>query len=320
MSDNEAIVISKFAELFRGRGDAYGIEAGQCIKDAVTVRHYGRHLTEPGCAIGIYPLIYDPHLAERWSARMGGHIGGHFVCWGCSDIDNPADPESALTYAANLERTLRALELDAWIERTKSKGFHVWVFADEWVPAIVMRRALLVAHQVAGVTATEVNPKQVDLTGKSYGNYVNLPFPYDYKGTERRCVIDDELGPIPLYTFVEVAHEERNSFDALHLAAKLYVEPTLPGVGRPIGEPNGSAKELSRRLPGLAYTIWEKGPLQGRDRSNTLQRFAHLCAESEVGASDAFALLVDADERWGKFYDRADGESHLRRMIEVAYG
>lgn len=319
MSDAEAIVISRFAELFQGRDDAYGIEAGQCIKEHVTLHHYRRHLTEPGCAIGIYPLIYDSELGSVWSERMGGHIGGHFVHWGCSDIDNPGNPEAALTYAVNLYRALHALGIDAWIERTKSKGFHVWVFADEWVPAIVMRRAFLVAHQIAGVGASEVNPKQIDLAGRSYGNYVNCPYPFDYRGTERRCMIDPALGPIPLYTFTEVAYADRATFTALYSAAKLYVEPPKRGVDRSIAEPSGPVKELSRQLPGLPFKIWRDGPLEGRDRSNTLQRFAHLCAEADIGVSDAFALLADADQRWGKFSDRPDGESHLRRMIEVAY-
>ncbi|MEN6428739.1 MAG: hypothetical protein ABFE13_25605 [Phycisphaerales bacterium] len=67
--------------------------------------------------------------------------------------------------------------LSAYIERSKSKGYHVWMFFEsKGVPA---RKARLVAKRILvdmGAPETEVFPKQDELTdGVSYGNFINAP-------------------------------------------------------------------------------------------------------------------------------------------------
>lgn len=65
----------------------------------------------------------------------------------------------------------------AYIERSKSKGYHVWLFFDKGgVPA---RKARLVAQKLLsdmGRQGTEVFPKQDALAnGVSYGNFIHAP-------------------------------------------------------------------------------------------------------------------------------------------------
>jgi len=67
--------------------------------------------------------------------------------------------------------------MSAYIERSKSKGYHVWIFFDErGVPAC---KARLVARKILvdmGKPETEMFPKQDALAnGVSYGNFINAP-------------------------------------------------------------------------------------------------------------------------------------------------
>jgi hypothetical protein len=308
--------VDGFADLFQGNPNAYGTVEGGCVRAAPD---FAAHLEHPSSSIGIYPMVESAAERVHFKAEHDVDGGAWYVRWGCTDIDNKADPESCWPLARNLVKALAALGLAAHVERTKGKGYHVWVFASDWVPAIVMRRALLAAHQVAGVAPTEVNPKQVDTTGikAGLGNYVNLPYAAD-REAGRRCVVDDSGFEVPLDDFLEAAYANLASFDRLVSAAKLYIAPPkVQAVS--YTEPKADAAELAKALKGLAFTIWKNGPLEGRDRSGTLGRMCHLMAEQALPPGEAMVLLRDADCRWGKFFDRSDCDLQLGKLIEVAY-
>lgn len=313
-----------FIDLFEGRSDAYGLLHGECVRGQVVSGHFADHLTMAERSLGIYPMVEaDPFFRDEWKSNHHGLDGGNFyVKWGCSDIDLAEDQELALTLAVNLRAGLEALSIQGWIERTKGKGFHVWVFADEWVPAVVMRRAFLVAHQIAGVAPTEVNPKSLHGGKTGLGNYVNLPYPHGWEETARRCVLDPTTGWSRAYClddFLDLACQYRTSFDTLLNAAKLWKEPERKGV-KVMTEPSAEAAELARCLSGLAYKVWSEGPLPGRDRSGAMARFCHLCADGGIAAGTCMVLLRDMDDRLGKFIDRDDREDQLVRLVENAYG
>jgi hypothetical protein len=148
----------RFIKLFRGRGDVYGSETGGCIKMPLTREVFDSHLAGD-TPVGVYPMV---PLKGDW-----------YTIWGCSDIDVEDMPA-----AFNLREALEAGGVHAFVEKSRSKGYHVWVFASEPVLASDMRRMLLAAHQVADYPAREVNPKQEQLTSiMQYGNYVRLPYP-----------------------------------------------------------------------------------------------------------------------------------------------
>ena len=63
----------------------------------------------------------------------------------------------------------------SYIERSKSKGFHVWLFFEEPVEA---KKARAVARKILtdmGKPNTEIFPKQDCLDNLSYGNFINAP-------------------------------------------------------------------------------------------------------------------------------------------------
>lgn len=297
--------VIRYATLFAGRGDAYGSEHGGSIKQKVTEFVIHDHLVHGGDkAIGIYPLV---------------KIDGEFVVrWGCTDIDL-GDAES-WPHAVNLRTVFNTLGIQSWIERSRSKGYHVWVFTDQWVPATMMRHAFLFAHQIAGVPATEVNPKQTDDSKLKVGlgNYVRLPYPGN-SPAGRRVMFFETNNELKRDHFVDMALSTRNSIDAIAKVAAMYVPP--PPKPRVDIDTNydGDLGHLVGQLPGLAFTIFRDGPLDGKDRSTTLSRLAAKIAEAGFTPAETLALLVDADRRWGKFYDRADGLDQLESMVQWAH-
>ncbi len=89
-----------------------------------------------------------------------------------ADFDEP-DPIPPLECV----RQARHYGLGAYIERSKGKGFHVWIFADK--KGFLARSARLVMQLILeeiGCPRTEVFPKQDRLTGDAaYGNFINAP-------------------------------------------------------------------------------------------------------------------------------------------------
>lgn len=251
--------------------------------------------------MGIYPLMDD--LTVRW---------------GCTDLDNG---EADLEAANDIATMLRAAGLNAWVERSRSKGFHVWTFANEPVPAATMRNALLAVHQILEIPAKEVNPKQVSLDGtaKGLGNYVRLPYPgalaMHTAYNERQVMIG-----IGLPEFVKCALPRRNSAADYERLAQAYIPPPPPKLVD-IGEEPTLDRTLTARLSKPAYLAWRYGPTEGHDRSSSMFRLACMCQEDGLTAGEALTIVRDLDNRLlHKFTDRPDGEEQLRKMITRAYG
>jgi hypothetical protein len=299
MTDTQALDI--FVSLFRGRGDCYGSETGGCVREQLTKDVFLQHLTD-GPSIGVYPAV---------------PTDGDAICvWGCSDIDI-----EDLGAARLLQRTLEAAGIHAWVERSRSKGYHVWVFADSPIAAEDMRRMLLVAHHVADYPAREVNPKQSDVSVHKVGNYVRLPYPHGLRiDPTRRTMLDDCDQPIPLRDFLKVVSAQRtSSHDILRISA-MYVPPKREHVVIDFGT-NENLDEALRLTSPLARTIWRDGPLPSQDRSKALMRLAYVCSSSGITPSLCHVIVVDADKRWGKFHARGDaGMEQIAKIVERAYG
>jgi hypothetical protein len=158
---NDSTMISRiaaFRSLFSGRTDVYGTydpRTGQVrqIKAPVTDRVIRAHLTgrQP---FGVYLLTED-----RVSAAV-------------VDFDVP-DLDPVLTFVDHAQ----GYELACYIERSKSKGHHVWLFfggagLPAWKPRRVLRHLLV----EIGEPDVEVFPKQDRLDGQCrYGNFINAP-------------------------------------------------------------------------------------------------------------------------------------------------
>jgi hypothetical protein len=150
--------IAIFRGLFTGRTDVYGTydpATGQArqVKEPVTKDVILAHLRgkQP---YGVYVLVKDRIRAMA------------------VDFDND-DPLVALEFAT----TAKHYGLPAHIERSKSKGYHVWFFFEEG-GALAAKARLVALHLLAEIEEpdTEVFPKQDALDAKTfYGNFIYAP-------------------------------------------------------------------------------------------------------------------------------------------------
>jgi hypothetical protein len=284
----------RFAELFAGRDDAYGLtywdgrDDGwrvECVRTPVTVELFRQHLAGEQ-DIGIYPVRPDN------SCR-----------WGCVDID-----VDDLPLAERLELALSHMGIDSWIEVSNSKGHHVWVFAESWVPASWMRRTLLVACEAIGYDPKEVNPKRE--TGDILGNFVRLPYPGSGKPGRRVMLV-----PIESYATADAfaSHVTPTSTNLLQKWASKWIAPKKVTIGP-------SAPWRIIMLPRLIQLIIEEGPKFKEDRSAALWRIARLCAEEGLDPGRAMMVVREVDARHlQKYSERADAELRYTEMIEGAY-
>lgn len=311
--------------LFDGRRDAFGAVHGEAVRRPLQHRDWTRHLFEDG-SIGIYPLC--PALSTETGLDVFQEMHGpaadvdEWVCrWGCVDIDDGY--EASLPIARNLQKAYSVLGLSSWIERTKGKGFHVWIFFSDWVPAVQARAVQLLACHLIDYHPREINPKQTKLADGQLGNYVNLP--YAKRWVPKRMMInpdspDSERSYVPLIPFIAEAEATLNTPEKIAEVAALYKEPRPAAAVRI----NKDAYVDTPRLSPLARKVAEEGPLPHPetghiDRSAGLQKLAHLCAKDGLNPGETFQVVYQADIRWGKYSCRRDGEQQLERIVENAY-
>ena len=140
-------------EKFAGRADCYGAGRGACIKKPLTIGVILRHILGRE-RIGIYLL------------RMDGRIIALAV-----DFDDN-NLFTVIEYCAVCE----SYGIAADIERSKSKGYHAWLFFDDLVPAWKARAVASCILDDCGLLGkVEIFPKQDSLVPGRYGNYINLP-------------------------------------------------------------------------------------------------------------------------------------------------
>lgn len=290
-------ILDEFVSLFRGRGDVYGHEEGRCVKLPLTKEVFTRHLSgeEP---IGSYPIVPMQ--------------GGHYVVWGCSDIDI-----EDISLATKLRDALASAGVVSHIERSRSKGYHVWVFTPSPVPASDMRRMFLAAHQVAEIPPREVNPKQETLSGANYGNYVRLPYVGAFTNPTpvKRVMLDDNLAPIPITVWL--AHAKRNMTSAQLIAqlAGYYKEPVATHTAPLTMDTPMSVREALTNLSPLGKVIWRDGPLPNKDRSSTLTHLGYECMRSGLNPSETRVVVANADVRWGKYHMRPNGAEEIDKLV-----
>ncbi len=194
-------LVKAFAALFRGRTDAWGALPPKCHHNLVTLAHYRRHL-KGELSLGVYPLLDDGTCS-----------------WIAADLDQPGtapwhngpnDAMPALTLMEALGHY--GANQGLFLEKTKSKGWRVWLFFSAPVPARHVRRLFHAALGRAGLpSSVEIFPKQ-DFVSKStpdnpfpVGNYVHLPYFDGRPSGDRggRVMVDPKtLAPIPLEEFL----------------------------------------------------------------------------------------------------------------------
>ena len=165
-------LVDAFSSLYRGRTDAWGSVEGRSNKQPVTEANYRAHL-EAKTSLGVYMLLDDGTC--------------HFAA---VDLD-----EKVFDKALAIKNELKTMGISAYISASRSKGYHVSMYAETKFVAKDIRRVLKSVATKLNMPGVEIFPKQDVLDKKTlmYGNYINLPcFGFD------RPYLDDDQHDLKL--------------------------------------------------------------------------------------------------------------------------
>tara|TARA_R110000751_G_scaffold22310_4_gene62950 strand:+ start:3499 stop:4530 length:1032 start_codon:yes stop_codon:yes gene_type:complete len=256
-----------------------------------------------GPSIGVYPLFSEDEQLK--------------VYWGCVDWDEGL--KESYTHATNVYQVLKQLEIQSWVERSRSKGFHLWVFFTQSMSAKIVREGLIGACEIVQAPTKEVNPKQVELSERGWGNGVRLP----YGELRQRGGYNEMDRPeatfsiVPVKSFVEEAIKGRITPECWEPVRALYKPP------KPF-KPTTTSNTSKGPLTGMSEAIRRNGPrptemLPKGDRSATLFSLACAMVRQRYPQQDIFDELKSADKEWGGKYDsRLDGDTQLWRIVSGA--
>jgi hypothetical protein len=299
-------------QLFGGNMSAYGQDVakgddpaagGMRVDAQLTADVLLKHL-KGEIGIGCYPSWHN-------------HDGILMAKWGCCDIDTGDWNEA---YA--LATALRAMGIEPHVERSRSKGWHIWVFSSKPVTAKAMRRALKVAYAAIELPAKEANPKSETLLPGQVGNYVRLPYKGAYRGGNphrQTFMIAWDANSDGLAIGVDDwihQFEGTTPAETIEKWAALYHEPTRRYIPRDLEKiSNEALANLVSTLRGDLRLFIEKGPQS--DRSSGMVALAYKLRGAGYSVSEMFSLLKLADEVWGgKYSARPDGDKYLYDIIE----
>ena len=127
----------------------------------------------------------------------------------------------ALIAAKELKQVVEARELNAYIEFSGNKGYHVWIFFETFISAKKSKQLMTEILNQANfgllehIISVEIFPKQVSLENeKKLGNLVKLPFGIHKKTGKRSYFLDENDKPIPHPSgFFQIA--KKNTLDQL---------------------------------------------------------------------------------------------------------
>lgn len=291
-------LIRRFGLLFQGRLDAVGGDDGRAIYQPYTYKAVAAHLSGEN-PIGVYPSYPDQN-GDRWTR------------WGCCDIDTGDWQE-----AFQLATALAGLGLVPHVERSRSKGWHIWVFVEQPVPAATMRRCLKVAYAAIDLPAKEANPKSEVLAPNQLGNYVRLP--YNGAAAPGRQTMMTHWNPlndgIPQSLEFWLGSECYSSSDRVAYWASKWYEPQRKSA---TFDPADIPEDVTG-LIGMLDQGWRAKYTEGTalDRSETIVALAHWCARRGWKPQDVYAVLWWSP--WNKYKDRAEGSRYVMDIVDRVY-
>jgi hypothetical protein len=149
-------LVKTLQSLFSWRNEAYGLESSPC---PITIRE---PLTDS--------LITD-HL--KGSKRIGVFLTGidNRIKSTCLNLNecNPVKLRKLLVVL--IERGIIP-----YVERSKSKGYHVWIFLSNSIEALTVRKVLSQILRSEGIDGIEILPKEDSINpNNGLGDYIFLP-------------------------------------------------------------------------------------------------------------------------------------------------
>lgn len=288
--------VALFRNTFTGRTDVYGTYDPRTrrvwqVKRPVTDLVVRNHL-EGRSPYGVYLLQEDR------------------VCAVAADFDQEDEipPQS-------FRREARKLGFSAYIERSKSKGFHGWIFFDS--PGVLASKArAVVSHLLKLIHSpqTEVFPKQDRLDPTQYGNFINAPLFGPLVSQGRTVFLDDGLKPWPnQWTLLSQLHRSNDS-----VLDKIIAETNPRPTGAPEPMANRTSNTTGFGLPPCAQKMLSEGVVSNQ----RVACFRLACQLRKVGLP--FDMTLAALSIWSQRNHPCDGKEiirpeEIRGQVSAAY-
>lgn len=280
-----------YMEMFKSRSDTYARQRDDGAYIPVD-REFGTEQVEE-------------HLSgEKTYGQYVVNPDGNEVKFAAIDNDIETDSDEPLSNAleAAKEERRRAINLgldesQCWIEFSGRRGYHLWLFFENPIPAVKSKRLLEYIvdgtpeerknadeDEDVGVVIEgghhEVFPKQIVVEEGGYGNLIKTPLGY-HKATDNRMVfVDDDGNPEPDQgAILRVAVRNRIS------------EDTIDGILEELGEVE---EDMVEQVEAEAST-------KGLDASDVIQD------DYDIRPCIASALMGEVDNLKGN-------EGHLMRL------
>ena len=255
----DQITIEAFSSLLKGRTDCWGSVEGKSNKETVTEEHYRAHL-EGKRSLGIYPLLDNG------------------TCYFAAiDLD-----EKDFNKTVAIRNRLVEQFIPAYISESKTKGYHIYVFALEAFVARDIRRVLQHTLDSLNIKA-EIFPKQDMLDETTpIGNYINLPC---FGATRQFWTTDLKI--VPLSSAVA-------QFKFTPEESILRIIKELP-VEKPVKPKKTSLKKMIRRHPPCIEKIF--GGVGKGARDEAAFALARHYLDWQMPPSDILNMLKVWDEK-----------------------
>jgi hypothetical protein len=292
--------VALFRSYFSGLKEVYGTydsKTGRAwqVKKPVTPSTIRAHL-RGSAPYGVYLLT-----AERTRAIA-------------VDFDEP-DPGPAVAFV----RAAKQHRVPAFIERSKSKGFHVWIFFPrKGVRAAKARLVVKAILEEIGHPNVEIFPKQDILDSRtSYGNYINAPLFGRFVPQGKTVFVDPgALNPYPdQWAFLaSIERVDEQVLDGIINRCRL-----TPSTAPQSSSEDSDTGELSRfGLPPCARKMLREG-VAAYQRVSCFRLAVHL---KRVGLPYDIALA--ALRRWARKNRPVNGkrvirENEIRSQVSYAF-
>lgn len=260
--------------------------------------------------LGKMSTVWKPLTTDVFLSHLKGELELGVYCtndealsyWGCVDFDAPEKTKQADSRAYQAALQLRSKYLSygitSWIERSKSKGYHVWIFPKYAMRSRVLRNFQLSVLSELGMSGIETNPKQESLWHTSIprtapanrvfgiGNLVRIP--YSPLASPGRMSVVARSGPLGLAEWLPKALETRPLPSALERLAAQETGTERPWTGNQEQGPAGKAGQTQE-----AWEIWQGDRTIGKgERDNQFYTLVRLMKANGLIYSDACDQLM----------------------------
>lgn len=186
-----------FADLFRGRDDAYGTYGNT---DDVATTDRGKRVARARTQRGeVTPALWAAHLAGESRLGIVPVLKNGTCWWFCIDVDFYQE------HGLHEEIAGRIAELALPLVQTKSKsgGVHLWCFFSDPIPAAEARSMAESFRRKLKLPDQHIDIFPAQDKADDIGNWVNLP----YFGETCHCVGETGDGDLNLEAFLEYAND-----------------------------------------------------------------------------------------------------------------